>query len=425
MRFRVGSNSRSLRHWLWSGCILALLTAGGASAEEPGGETVLQPNGKITVTVDAESRADVTASTPTGNISPEQSFRMGRMLIVGFHGQQPEDPGVKAVIRQLRKGELGGVIFFKRNIDNRPQVQALTALFRKAAGNRPILIGIDQEGGRIQRLSAADGVAPLASARSMAGRATPAEAEAAYGGLAADLKGLGFNINFGPVVDLDTHPRNPIIGALGRAYSAKPDVVAAYAAAFVKGHRQQGMLTAAKHFPGHGSGDKDSHLGPVDVSKSWTEAELEPYRQLDAENLIDMVMVGHLRLARFDKKNMATFSPIIIDKVLRGSLGKETIVISDDMEMGAITKLMPKADAMLAAVKAGNDLVIVSAEHDKNPAMAAELFRKLQTAAADDETIRLRIDQTNQRLSKRFGTAKAPAKPRKAAPGAIRPLDPL
>src|SRR5690606_35642736 len=150
-------------------------------------------------------------------------------------------------------------------------------------------IMLDQEGGQVQRLTPSVGFAGTPSARDVA-RGGIEAAEAVYADLARRLAREGFNVNFGPVVDLNLNPDNPVIARFGRAYGRDAASVTAFAAAFVAGHHAAGMGTALKHFPGHGSSLADSHHGFVDVTEVWSPAELEPYRTLIGEGLADMVM---------------------------------------------------------------------------------------------------------------------------------------
>jgi beta-N-acetylhexosaminidase len=161
-------------------------------------------------------------------------------------------------------------------------------------------------------------------------------------------------------VDLDVNPANPIIGALGRSFGAEPAPVTAQARAFIRGHHDRGVLTTLKHFPGHGSSTADSHLGVVDVSQTWTPVELDPYRALIPTGIVDAILTAHVFNAQLDARHPATLSAATIDGLLRGQLGYDGLVISDDMQMGAIRQAYGYADAVRLAITAGVDMLTIA-----------------------------------------------------------------
>lgn len=172
---------------------------------------------------------------------------------------------------------------------------------------------------------------------------------------------MGFNFNLAPVVDVDIEPASPIIGRLGRSYSSDPTTVARFARIFVASHRARGILTALKHFPGHGSSAGDTHRGFVDVSATWRrETELAPYRSLIANGFADAIMVGHISNNAWS--GLATMSPAdAIAGILRRDLKFEGVVITDDLEMAAVRQNNPDFGvALVRAVQAGNDIILIS-----------------------------------------------------------------
>ncbi|HSQ34854.1 MAG TPA: glycoside hydrolase family 3 N-terminal domain-containing protein, partial [Candidatus Binatia bacterium] len=216
------------------------------------------------------------------------SEKIGQLLLVGFRGLDAV-PG-SALVRDIQAGRIGGVVLFdrdlalgkpERNIRSPGQVKALTSSLQ-AAASVPLWIAVDQEGGQVVRLKEASGFPPTVSARQL-GQADDAELTMDVAAQsAAAMAACGINLNFAPLVDLDTNPENPIIGRYGRSFSADPDTVVRHALAVIKGHRRHGVVSVLKHFPGHGSSRQDSHLGVTDVSATWQESELRPYRKLIA-----------------------------------------------------------------------------------------------------------------------------------------------
>jgi beta-N-acetylhexosaminidase len=245
------------------------------------------------------------APIPTGCGTERLDRMIGQMILVGFPGDDENDAGVRAVREQLNKGIIGGVVLFPENIHRRKQVKHLIAFLRNAHSNPRPFIAVDQEGGKVQRLNPWNGFKWIPAAAKVAANpsfASPEAAERLYGEMAAELADAGFNMNLGPVVDLNTNPRNPVIGARGRSFGADPDVVTSLAGSFIKAHRAANIVTVAKHFPGHGSSVADSHRRLADVSETWRETELRPYRRLAADGLLDAVMIGHLYHPRFSDR---------------------------------------------------------------------------------------------------------------------------
>jgi beta-N-acetylhexosaminidase len=227
-----------------------------------------------------------------GSAASAQSLEdmAGQMVMVGFTGDSADAAGVRAVREQVARGEIGGVMFLRTNVASLTAVRGINRSLIAARPWLPPFIALDQEGGQIERLTAAVGFAEIPSARAVAAQ-TPDRARVIYAGLADDLARLGFNVNFGPVVDLDLNPDNPIIARYGRAYGADPVEVVARASAFVEAHHDAGIATSLKHFPGHGSSTEDTHDGFVDVTGLWQPVELAPYQAMIDAGLADMVVV--------------------------------------------------------------------------------------------------------------------------------------
>jgi beta-N-acetylhexosaminidase len=277
----------------------------------------------------------------------------------------------------------------------------MNELFRASSPDLPPFITLDQEGGAVERLTKAVGFAELPNAATVAADNSPAEAEAIYAGMARKVAALGFSVNFGPVADLNVNPDNQVIAKLGRAFGKSADTVAAYDEAFVQAHHEAGLITSLKHFPGHGSSTADSHEGFVDISKTWSAAELEPYGILFGDGYADMVMVGHLYhkdYAGQGTKLPASLSPKWIDGVLRGQLGFKGVVISDDLEMGAIRKIYDLHDTIVQAVKAGTDVLLFSNTAAPSGGLATKVRSILVAEAESDPAFRARIEASYARI---------------------------
>ncbi|MCS6827612.1 MAG: glycoside hydrolase family 3 protein, partial [Caldilinea sp.] len=321
-------------------------------------------------------------STVTPSVTDEKTLRrkLAQMVLVGFRGLRlaPTD----SIVVDVRERGLGGVVLFShdvalqsamRNVESPQQVAALTAELQ-ALAETPLIIACDQEGGLVARLDARHGFPSTLSAQALGERNDPAFTYTVAEQIARTLRSVGVNHNFAPVVDLNLNPDNPIIGALGRSFSADPDVVTAQAAAFIRGHRAHGVTTTLKHFPGHGSSRADSHLGFVDVTDSWRAIELEPYRRLIAEGLVDSIMTAHVFNARLDSDYVATLSPAILTGLLREEMGFDGVIVSDDMQMGAITHVYGFEEAVVQSVKAGVDVIAVGNNLTYDPDVAGRVI---------------------------------------------------
>jgi beta-N-acetylhexosaminidase len=303
----------------------------------------------------------------------------GRLVMVGFRGTSVA--GVGSLAGQIRSGEVGGVVLFdtdraaggiagatselgpERNVVSAAQVRdlvhGLKALARRSS-DEPLLVAVDQEGGRVARFSERHGFPPTSGARELGLADDPARTRAEADSIAATLATLGIDLNLAPVVDLDRNPDVPPIGAAGRSFSADPAVVVRHARAFVEGHRRRGVRTVLKHFPGHGSAAADSHRSLADVTGTWSPDELIPYRTLIAEGLADAVMTAHVVHRGLDPHWPAPLSPAVVGGILRGQLGFGGVVLTDDLQMGAVAgEHGPHLEvAIRQALLAGADMLL-------------------------------------------------------------------
>lgn len=336
----------------------------------------------------------------------------GQMLLVGFRGAEPA-AGTSAalpILRQVAELNLGGVILFDRdaalgtagrNIQSPQQVRRLTlALSQTAARAKmpPLFIAVDQEGGRVQRLKPTNGFPDSPPAADLCPGGDPAPALAAGRATGQTLRQAGFNLDFAPVCDVNANPDNPVIGLIGRSFSANPHEVSACAGAFAKGLQEAGILTAAKHFPGHGSSRSDSHLGFTDVSATWAEAELTPFAALIGQNLADMVMTAHVFNARLDPKYPATLSRAVISGLLRRKLGFSGVVVTDDLQMRAVAGNYGFKEALGLAVNAGADVLLLGNNLEYDELLAQKALDALMELVAEGAVKPSRIEESALRI---------------------------
>ncbi len=318
--------------------------------------------------------------------------------MAGFSGRAPSDKGVKEVLSHIREGYLGGVVFFGRNLTNAKQIRKLTGLLKDETAEFVPFLAIDEEGGKVERLIPGNGFKRQPRANVIVSRG-PKAARAIYEGMASEIADAGFNFNLGPVVDLNLRPSNPVIGKLGRSYGKDPEVVAEYAEIFIKAHRSKSIATALKHFPGHGSSRKDSHVSLVDVTGDWQREELIPYRELTSDKLADAVMTGHLiNREIWSSTNLpATLSGEAVT-MLRDELKYDGVVISDDLQMKGIAKRHPLAQAIVLALAAGNDIVLIGNVLVHQPETAKFAVRTIEEAVANGDLDRSKLEASYCRV---------------------------
>ncbi len=333
--------------------------------------------------------------------------KIGQLFLLGFAGDRIDKD--HPIARDIQQGNLGGVILFDRclalsrksnNIVSGDQVCRLTASLQKLAVDAPLLIAVDQEGGRVSRFAKERGF-PVTLPAGELGRSDDLQATKESGRQTARmLKKVGINLNLAPVVDLDIYQENPIIGRYARSFSADPAVVTGHAEAWIREHEKAGVLSCLKHFPGHGSSRTDSHLGFVDISESWQQAELLPYRQLISRGRAEAIMVGHLFHKELDPQYPATLSKSIIRNVVRRQLGFNGVVISDDMQMKAITGHYGLEEACCRALDAGVDLLIIGNNLVHDPDILIKVKEQIVQGLDEGTISEARVEEAWGRVQK-------------------------
>ncbi len=280
---------------------------------------------------------------------------LAQLFIVGFEGTE-----LSRDLRDLfRRFPPGGVILFKRNLEDPDQILRLTRSLEQTDTPLPILVCIDQEGGRVWRLPPDFTFFPEAQALGNAGADSLAHSAARV--VAEELAAVGIHCNFAPVLDLHTNPKNPVIG--DRSFGSSPFSVTGLARSVLLSFRAHGIAGCGKHFPGHGDTELDSHETLPTVSadqKRLFSVEMLPYRILsrDPRNPLELVMTAHVRYPALDPERPATLSRRILGGTLRGQIGFQGLVVTDDLEMGAITETYGPDEASLLAFRAGADLLM-------------------------------------------------------------------
>ncbi|MDZ7683092.1 MAG: glycoside hydrolase family 3 protein [Fodinibius sp.] len=332
--------------------------------------------------------------------------KIGQMLKIGFRGMQVAD--TNHIARDLQQYHLGGVVLFDydvprdtayRNIQSPEQVKQLVNEL-KALSDKPLIVSIDQEGGRVARLKPKYGFPKSVSAEYLGSLDNPDSTRYYARRTAETLSNMGINVNLAPVVDVNVNPDNPVIGGLERSFSGDPQTVAKHAGIYIKTLHNYDIQTVLKHFPGHGSSEKDSHLGVVDVTDTWSRKELIPYRQLIDSSLVDAVMTAHIFNSQIDSTYPATLSKPTIDGILRDSLGFDGVVISDDLMMGAIRKEYGLKTTIEQALRAGVDILSFANNSVYDPEIVPKAHRIIKELIEKGEISTDRIDESYQRIMK-------------------------
>lgn len=357
----------------------------------------------------------------------EQRLRndIAQMLLVGFRGTSLND--TCHIVRDITQHHIGGVILFEydtpsrsrpRNIASRSQLKQLCSQLQ-SLDSETLLIGIDQEGGRVTRLKPQYGF-PLFASAAASSRSGIDSVRSCARLTASTLRSLGINLNFAPCVDVDINPACPIIGKLERSFGSNARRVAQCAAVWVDEQQRQGVVACLKHFPGHGSSRSDTHLGLADVSDTWQPSELEPYKALidsaqahpdDPSRQVRMIMTTHVFNARLDSLLPATLSRPTLTGLLRDSLRFDGVIITDDLAMGAMTQHYSDTAMLRLTILAGADLLCLSnngANYD--PDIVPRTIDLILSLVRSGDIPAERIHQSAARI-RRLKQQMAPAKP--------------
>ncbi len=342
--------------------------------------------------------------------------KIGQMLIMGFAGTTVDSHA--AVVQSIAQDNLGGVILFDydyqtksfdKNIASPQQVHQLTTdlqRFTHLANQRyqrpqlPLLIAVDYEGGQVNRLKEAYGFPATVSAAEV-GLMSEGEAHTVASSMALTLNEAGINLNFAPMLDVNVNADNPVIGKLQRSFSANPSEVARYARIYAQNFLSHGIHCAYKHFPGHGSADADSHVGFVDVTHTWQSYELEPYAALlnEAELSCGMVMTAHIINRQLDDSGLpATLSRQILTGMLRQQLHFDGVIITDDMQMKAISDHYGLAEAIILAINAGADMFIFGNQLTDTPVKASAIIDIIAEAVNAGDISQSQIGEAYRRI---------------------------
>ena len=310
------------------------------------------------------------------------------LFCVGFSGE-----AVPAHLAPWLADGLGGVILFRRNLTSLEQICRLTSDLHRAA-SYPLLVGVDQEGGRIARLPPPFLTPPAAAEVGRTG--DPVLAQALARAMGQELRAAGINWNLAPVLDVHTNPANPVIG--DRAYGTDPETVARFGLAVIAGLAEAGVLSTAKHFPGHGDTALDSHLTLPEspqTAERWRAVEFVPFRAAIRTG-VPALMVAHLRCPALDPDRPASLSRVVITEILRGELGFDGVVVSDDLEMAAIAARFDIGEAAVRFLEAGGDLILICHDEARQHAALAAVLSGLKSGRLSETRLQASLERLAQ-----------------------------
>ncbi|MEO5969480.1 MAG: beta-N-acetylhexosaminidase [Bdellovibrionia bacterium] len=310
----------------------------------------------------------------------EAQRALGELFIIGFSGLELAEE-TSAFISQAG---IGGVILFSLNADTPAQIAELTNEIKACRNDTPMLISVDHEGGRVQRFK--KGFTKIPEAAAIAAMNSPKLAFEISEIVAKELKAVGINLNFCPVADIATNPKNPVIG--NRSYGITEEAVSKYVTAVIRGHLVHGVQVCVKHFPGHGDTSVDSHLAlpsvdtPLEVLR---EREFKPFQKAFKARC-GMVMTAHILNTKIDSQFPATLSKIFLQDILRKELRYEKLIVSDDLDMKAIADNYGAEEAPRLALEAGCDMLIYRTEATARHGYES-LIKALENQTLSAETV--------------------------------------
>ncbi len=339
--------------------------------------------------------------------------QIGQMLMVGFYGTQA--PKGSQICRDIEQYDIGGVILFDynpinsqqpKNISSKTQLRQLTAQLQACSPRHDLLISVDQEGGLVQRLKSKYGFYGKFPKASEVVQNDTNTIRTIYQKMSKELHDVGINFDLAPVVDLSINPHNRVINTHGRSFGDDGDKVGKYALIFIDAMHKNDVLTSLKHFPGHGSSLGDTHKGYVDVTTLWHKKELEPYAYVIKKNRADTIMVAHLFNATIDRQYPASLSYKTIAGILRDKMHYDGVVITDDLQMGAIVQQFGLQEVMRHAINASVDILLFGNQLDPRYIVSPKklvdsVMMLVKNKKIEKETIQKAVSRI-QKLKKRI-----------------------
>ncbi|HIP13609.1 MAG TPA: glycosyl hydrolase [Arcobacter sp.] len=337
----------------------------------------------------------------------ELTALIGNMFIVGFYGTNINTKS--QIVKDIEKYHIGGVILFdkhpskrgkSKNIKNPTQLKNLTKKLQNYS-SYPLLIATDQEGGKVARLKIKTGFKTnYPSAKDIATKYKIKTIEKIYDDMGKTLANAGINLNFAPSVDMEINPKNIVIVKLKRSYGKDPKRVVMFSKIFIEAMHNNNILTSLKHFPGHGSSKGDTHKGFVEITNFWKEEELEPYKILIEDNFVDTIMIAHVFNKKIDEKYPSSLSHKTVTKKLREEMGYKGVVVTDDLQMYAISKHFSLQETIKLSINAGVDLLLFGNQLDPKNIISVKKLVETTLSLVKSEEIQVQtLIDANHRIN--------------------------
>ncbi|MEM9895079.1 MAG: glycoside hydrolase family 3 N-terminal domain-containing protein [Bacteroidota bacterium] len=332
----------------------------------------------------------VEAQLTQNEISEDSLDHMiGQMIMIGIGDMKIIESG-DSIFSDIQNGRAGGIIIYEKNIASRNAKKRLSSLIDtlQASAPTPLFISIDEEGGLVNRLKPKYGFFQNVDAQYL-GTINSLDSTRYYAKMTSSLlREIGINMNYAPVVDVNVNKESPAIGGLKRSFSDSFEIVSRHALEVIKEHDESNVVTVLKHFPGHGSSKTDTHLGITDVTDTWNFEEIYPYKSLLDSGAVRAIMTAHIVNATLDRsKSPATLSKKIITGILRNFLKYDGLVISDDMQMGAINNEYGMKEAIKLAINAGVDMLMFANNVENYNMVTGREIHKIIRELLDEKSI--------------------------------------
>lgn len=326
---------------------------------------------------------------------------IGQMIMIGA-GDFNLVEASESIFREVKSGKVGGVVLYEKNILFESPKTELALLIETLQKNAaiPLFVSIDEEGGWVSRMKTRYGFPKNVSAQYL-GDLNDLDSTRFYARQTASLlQSFGINMNYAPVVDVNLNPRNPVIGRIERSFSGDYHEVIKHANTVIEEHKNSSVIPVLKHFPGHGSSRNDTHLGLTDVTESWQMEEVYPYSALIDSGKVQAVMTAHIVNKSLDESKIpATLSKRVVTGLLRDFLQFKGVIISDDMQMGAITNEYGLREAIKMSILAGVDILMFANNvSDDNRVTATTIHAIIKDLVFEGIVSRERIASSYKRI---------------------------
>ncbi len=357
----------------------------------------------------AQSPEAATTYTDLGTITSDAKkvnedsldIMIGQMIMVGI-GDYTSLTGDESILLEVQSGKIGGLVLYEKNLSKSGTADSLKNMLARFQTIAPIslFIGIDEEGGKVNRLKPKYGFPKTVSAQYLGQLNNPDSTFHYASQTATLLKNLGINMNYAPCLDVNVNPSNPVIGKLQRSYSENYGDVSKHAGEVVKAHDRNNIISVLKHFPGHGSSSTDTHKDMTDVSKGWSMPEVFPYGQLLDNGLAPALMSAHIVNEHLDpSRKPATLSIDIIQHFLRDIMHYDGVVMSDDMQMHAISEHYGLEEGVILGINAGLDVLMFANNVPGNQFVSAtKLHEMIKKRVVSGDIPRARIKESYSRI---------------------------